>query len=223
MILYQVLFIYLLFIKQPFLELNHFLQALTKWSVAGSQLLCTVFCRLKQDWENLHYSCILGINSRNLVEEDCRGALRWPQLVPGASETSINSPLPPKTLGRFKRGLRVPMPATRGGTHSIGNAAGNMLWAGGTAAMGDPCWGSNTPKGLQLWGTHARAAAPPKALRPVGASLEQDMKKENSGKNSKMKRSKHIYIYLWDMSSPPALLFISAKAVGNTGPNLKRK
>lgn len=60
-------------------------------------------------------------------------------MVPGISETCINSPSPPKTSGRFKRGLRVPMPATRGRTQSPGNVTGNRLWAGGTAAMADPC------------------------------------------------------------------------------------
>lgn len=122
-----------------------------------------------------------------------------PEMATGASETSTNSSAPQKTSGRFKRGLRVPVPSTRGGTQSIGSVAGHTLWAGGTA----------------------RVDAPPRALWPLDASLEQDMKKENSGKNSKIKRSKNIP--LWHMTPPPALLFSSPKAVGNTETNLKWK
>lgn len=182
---------------------------------------------LKQDWEKSALQLHTGHQQQGFGRRGLQrcpvwqAALRWPQLLPGASETSINSPALPKTSGRFKWGLRVPVPATRGGTHSTGNVSGNMLWAGGTAAMGDPCWGSNTPKGLQLWRMHARVAAPPRALQPVSASLEQGTKKENSGKNSKMKRSKNIL--LWHMTLLPALLFNSLKAVGNTDPNLKWK
>lgn len=228
MILYQVLFIYLLFIKQPFLEVNHFLQTLTKCSAAGSSVHCLLQIKtLKQDWKKSALQLHIGHQQQGLGSRGLQrcpvwqAALRWPQPVPDASETSINSPSTPKTSGRFKRGLSMPVPATRDRTRSTGNVAGNTLWAGGTAAMGDPCWGSNTPKGLQLWGTHARVAAPPRALWPVDASLEQDMKKENSGKNSKIKRSKNIP--LWHMTPPPALLFTSPITVRNTERNTNWK
>lgn len=72
----------------------------------------------------------------------------------------------------------------------------------GTAAVGNSCCN-------------------PKALWPVDPSLEHNMKKEKSGKNSKMKRSKNRH--LWHMTLPPALLFSSPKSVGNTEPNLKWK
>ena len=78
MILYKELFLYLLFIKQPFLQVNGFLQNLAKFSTADPSLSVHCFFQsktLKGDWKNLHYSCVLGTHGRVLVAGGCSDAL----------------------------------------------------------------------------------------------------------------------------------------------------
>lgn len=167
-IVYKVLFLYLLFIKQPFLEVNHFLQTLTKFSTAASSLSVHRFLWhkiLKQDWKNLHYSCVWGTSSRVSVAGGCGSALCGRQ--PWAGHSQFQPALKPAKTAHCspkpQAGLREPVAAARGGRHSTGNAAEDTFRAGGTPCQMEASWRTAAK------GDPPRSRVTPERLRPQAA------------------------------------------------------